>query len=225
MSGFEALGQQCNLVCGLQLQQRQEQEERSARDAAARMGLQLGSLSRVHTRFTWDPATSTRVAVSDGNLTALRTDSYSGILFSERPLTQPAYVEIEVTVMQTSWSGHLELGLTGARSKCSGSNISALGRPTVYFRPVDPKATVDGTSVAVSPSSEPVPTARMKVGVRFGVLYDNDSLTLYVRHDSGSPTSELVRWGQVPVSFSMRAYLVLNLYGQTAGARAVNPST
>ena len=91
----------------------------------ASLDLSDEGLTRAHRAFSFHPATVVNAMLTDGNKSARRSTSYHAILFSDQPIdTGVVYYEVEVTEVESTWSGAMELGLSTHRVSCSKANLS-----------------------------------------------------------------------------------------------------
>ena len=69
-------------------------------------------------------------------IVAHRNESFHGIVFSDQPIdTGVVYYEVEVTEVESTWVGALELGLSTHRAPCSDANLSDVEADfVVYFK-------------------------------------------------------------------------------------------
>lgn len=95
----------------------------------------------------------------------------------------------------------------------------------MYFRPPEPSASVFGSNQDLQPSPPSMPDDIYNAGTRFGLLFSNDSVALYIRRPSDALAPVLYgRVNLLPSSVSgSPLYLVFNLYGQTRGIRFISP--
>lgn len=177
-----------------------------------------------------------------GNQRARREESYHALFFSEQRLTQPSYVEFEITERESRWrcvpypwsplllsfhvqhvcSGFLEIGLSVVRERNDSSNISSLRGGVIYFSPSSDSVYVDGAGTKLDPPPPALPESRFDAGNRFGLLYADGVLSLYVRQASTGYMPVL--HGRVTLPrMTADPYVVINAYGQTRAIRAVNP--
>jgi len=162
------------------------------------------------------------IALTDGNTAMRRGTSYHAIAFSDAPLTQPTYFEVEITERESSWSGHIEIGLCARRERSDSSNLSGVPIEAVYMKPHSGSVYRGSSSSEIDPRPTPVQEAVLNPGFRMGILYAHNSMTMYFRQPGDGYLPQ--RFAQVPVSFSSPPYAVINLYGQTRAVRFVNPS-
>ena len=174
-------------------------------------------------------------------------------------------LQFEITERETSWSGHIEIGLSAERRRVDDNNISGMSCDSFYFKPANSTSPITlgrcrhiysrlsrlfptvipsesshtvtrspwfpaadsgysrgGTSTPLRPAPPtPLSGDELAPGLRLGVLCANNTITLYTRKASEGYAPR--RFGQMDARFASQPYVIINLYGQTRGVRAVNP--
>jgi hypothetical protein len=188
---------------------------------------------------------SGNVSTSD-DLTARRVTSYHGTVFSRETLTEPSYVEVEITARESSWrcvcashgplstvsvvsvclmypcSGHMEIGLIpGSLAMARDpTNLSDFGAQIRHFKIAGPTA-YHGTAETERAPQDPLPgDARFDRRARYGLLFAHGRMTLICRMPEAYHPVKML---EMEASFSEPPRLAVNMYGQTHHVRIVNP--
>jgi len=222
-TAFEQFGQFCGSLASLQAEEKHKKELADLAIKQAQLAAESALLSTAHRALTFHVGSEgPGIALTDGNTAMRRGTSYHAIAFSDAPLTQPTYFEVEITERESSWSGHIEIGLCARRERSDSSNLSGVPIEAVYMKPHSGSVYRGSSSSEIDPRPTPVQEAVLNPGFRMGILYAHNSMTMYFRQPGDGYLPQ--RFAQVPVSFSSPPYAVINLYGQTRAVRFVNPS-
>lgn len=195
---------------------------------AERIAAESERIRTKHRAFHFHDGThSTRITLGDGRTTARRNDSYHAVVFSDEPVpTEPVYYEVEITERETTWSGHIEIGLAAERRRLDNNNLSGMPFDSFYFKPAQSAGTSRTSSSIPLRPTPPAPLGNddIAAGLRLGLLCADDTITMFVRRASDGYAPR--RFGQMDAKFTggARPYLVINLYGQTRAVRVVPPS-